>query len=232
MPSCLKQQSRGLTGLGERAKERRQGLGWLVFKVACRAQSPDLSPPQISSALRSSLCHAVPLSRVLSRSLSPPPLIPSSPRRPSPSESGKVLFLSLSPGRSFGRDARRPARSPASRDPRVQHRFSYKNSPRSTLSLGYYFLPGTVGVKSGAMRCRSAPGILRSVNARRRRFGHRAPYARYQREERGSARRVERAHVTLLGLLLGRVCVYARTYLRSWRRARKREEIMIECVLR
>lgn len=194
--------------LGERAKERRQGLGWLAFKVACRAQSPDLSPPQISSALRSSLSHSL----LLSLALSLPP------------SRGEVLFLpvSLPPSalfdaRSSSRDARRPARSPASRDPRVQHRFSHKNSLRSTLSLGYYFLPGTAGVKSdarrGAVPFRSRNSLLCKCTAKE----DRAPYARYRRARNEEARA---EHV--IRASLPRVYVSG-AHLRTPRRAREIE---------
>lgn len=147
---------RGLSGLGERAKERRQGLGWLAFKVACRAQSPDLSPPQISSAPFAP--RSVTSSRSLVLSLSLSLSLPERRRSPLflyPSFSVFSCAVSLL--------LRSPSSRSVARDPRVQHRFSHKNSLRSTLSLGYYFLPGPAGVKNDATRRDAAP--FRSWNS-------------------------------------------------------------------
>jgi len=188
--SCLKQQSHGRRPLwtrrtseraSERAKERRQGLGWLAFKVALQSAKPGsipaptiLRPSPLSLSVSLSLCRSL-FRRERTRLFSPPP--------PHPRFLSLSLSISVSYARcGLSRDVVRLSRDPR---PRMQHRFSHKNSPRSTLSLGYYFLPGPLNVGER----RSAPGILCSVNARRWKTSGPSGIARARAGARGTRKR-------------------------------------------
>lgn len=122
------------------------------------AKPGSIPAPDFSSALRSSLAVSPSFSLYLylSISYSPPLALLSEGTSFSLSLSFSLLSISFSArAPSLATFSIPPAREPRPA-PRVQHRFSHKNSLRSTLSLGYYFLPG-LPTWSGAFRSRNSP---------------------------------------------------------------------------